>query len=55
MTSIVGVTGGASGIGAAICTELAARGHTVVVTDVDAAGAAALAEKLPEPTRVPLM
>ena len=47
MTSIVGVTGGASGIGAAICTELAARGHTVVVTDVDAAGAAALAEKLP--------
>lgn len=47
MTSIVGVTGGASGIGAAICTELAARGHTVVVTDVDAARAAALAEKLP--------
>jgi meso-butanediol dehydrogenase / (S,S)-butanediol dehydrogenase / diacetyl reductase len=47
MTSIVGVTGGASGIGAAICAELAARGHTVVVTDVDEAGARALAAKLP--------
>jgi NAD(P)-dependent dehydrogenase (short-subunit alcohol dehydrogenase family) len=47
MTSIVGVTGGASGIGAAICTELAGRGHTVVVTDVDEAGARALAAKLP--------
>jgi len=48
MTSIVGVTGGASGIGAAICRELAGRGHTVVITDVDDAGARALAARLPE-------
>jgi NAD(P)-dependent dehydrogenase (short-subunit alcohol dehydrogenase family) len=47
MTSIVGVTGGASGIGAAICRELAQRGHRVVVTDVDEAGARALADTLP--------
>jgi NAD(P)-dependent dehydrogenase (short-subunit alcohol dehydrogenase family) len=47
MTSIVGVTGGASGIGAAICRELAQRGHRVVVTDVDEAGARALASTLP--------
>jgi meso-butanediol dehydrogenase / (S,S)-butanediol dehydrogenase / diacetyl reductase len=42
------VTGGASGIGAAICAELAQRGHRVVVTDLDAAGAQALAARLPE-------
>lgn len=42
------VTGGASGIGAAICAELAQRGHCVVVTDLDAAGAQALAARLPE-------
>jgi NAD(P)-dependent dehydrogenase (short-subunit alcohol dehydrogenase family) len=42
----VGVTGGASGIGAAICTELAERGHQVVVTDVDAAGAQSLVARL---------
>jgi NAD(P)-dependent dehydrogenase (short-subunit alcohol dehydrogenase family) len=46
MTSIVVVTGGASGIGAAICTELAGRGHTVVVTDVDESGAKAVAAGL---------
>ncbi|MFK4299073.1 3-hydroxybutyrate dehydrogenase [Arthrobacter sp. GAS37] len=40
------VTGGASGIGAACATALAARGAKVVVADVDAAGAAALADKL---------
>ncbi|WP_028265625.1 3-hydroxybutyrate dehydrogenase [Arthrobacter sp. MA-N2] len=40
------VTGGASGIGAACATALAARGAKVVVADVDAAGAAALADTL---------
>jgi NAD(P)-dependent dehydrogenase (short-subunit alcohol dehydrogenase family) len=36
------VTGGASGIGAALCRELAARGAFVVVTDRDEAGAQAI-------------
>ncbi|WP_284991085.1 3-hydroxybutyrate dehydrogenase [Arthrobacter sp. efr-133-TYG-120] len=40
------VTGGAGGIGAACATALAARGAKIVVADVDAAGAAALADKL---------
>ncbi|WAH98508.1 3-hydroxybutyrate dehydrogenase [Arthrobacter sp. MMS18-M83] len=40
------VTGGAGGIGAACATALAARGAKVVVADVDAAGAAALADRL---------
>ncbi|MFF2300003.1 3-hydroxybutyrate dehydrogenase [Arthrobacter sp. NPDC058127] len=40
------VTGGAGGIGAACATALAARGAKVVVADVDAAGAAELADKL---------
>jgi NAD(P)-dependent dehydrogenase (short-subunit alcohol dehydrogenase family) len=48
------VTGGASGIGAAICGELAQRGHRVVVTDLDAAGAQALAARLPEATALEL-
>jgi NAD(P)-dependent dehydrogenase (short-subunit alcohol dehydrogenase family) len=47
MTSIVVVTGGASGIGAAICVDLAGRGYTVVVTDLDEAGAQAVASGLP--------
>ncbi|MEY3519471.1 MAG: hypothetical protein RLZZ177_186, partial [Pseudomonadota bacterium] len=47
MTSIVVVTGGASGIGAAICTELSSRGYTVVVTDMDEAGAKSVASGLP--------
>lgn len=38
------VTGGASGIGAALCTQLAAEGSRVIVADRDAAGAARLAE-----------
>jgi 3-hydroxybutyrate dehydrogenase len=40
------VTGGASGIGAACVRALAARGAKVVVADVDAAGAAALADEV---------
>ncbi|MCD4851506.1 MULTISPECIES: 3-hydroxybutyrate dehydrogenase [Micrococcaceae] len=40
------VTGGASGIGAACARALAARGAKVVVADVDASGAAALADEL---------
>ena len=47
MTSIVVVTGGASGIGAAICTDLSSRGYTVVVTDMDEAGAKSVASGLP--------
>jgi len=40
------VTGGASGIGAAVARSLAERGAHVVVADIDQAGAAALAEEL---------
>ena len=40
------VTGGARGIGEAICRVLAERGHRVVVSDVNSAGAAALAKEL---------
>lgn len=40
------VTGGARGIGAAICVELARRGDHVVVADVDRQGAAATAAAL---------
>ncbi|TDC62095.1 SDR family oxidoreductase [Actinomadura sp. GC306] len=44
--SIAIVTGGASGIGRAIATALVARGDTVVVTDINAEGAAKVADKL---------
>ncbi|NUR85095.1 MAG: SDR family oxidoreductase [Nonomuraea sp.] len=37
------VTGGAGGIGAAICTDLVALGARVIVADLDAAGAAKVA------------
>jgi 3-hydroxybutyrate dehydrogenase len=40
------VTGGASGIGAAISRELAARGAHVTIADLDADGAARLADEL---------
>lgn len=38
------ITGGGSGIGAATATEFSARGATVVVTDVDAAGGRSIAD-----------
>lgn len=44
--SIAIVTGGASGIGRAIATSLVARGDTVVVTDINAEGAAKVADRL---------
>jgi NAD(P)-dependent dehydrogenase (short-subunit alcohol dehydrogenase family) len=40
------VTGGASGIGRALCRRFAAEGARVVVADLDAAGAAAVAEEI---------
>lgn len=40
------VTGGASGIGAAICRQLAAAGHRVAVMDIDGAEARNVAESL---------
>ena len=41
------VTGGAGGMGAAISRDLASMGATVLVCDIDADGAAAVAEGLP--------
>jgi len=40
------VTGGASGIGAALCRRFAADGASVVVADVDSPGAAAVAQEI---------
>jgi NAD(P)-dependent dehydrogenase (short-subunit alcohol dehydrogenase family) len=54
MTSFSGrtaiVTGAAQGIGAAIATHLADAGATVVIADINAEGAAAVARKLGEPS-----
>ena len=44
--SITIVTGGASGIGRSLAARLAGRGDTVIIADIDAAGAAATAEDL---------
>ncbi|MEO3788438.1 SDR family oxidoreductase [Actinocorallia sp. B10E7] len=44
--SITIVTGGASGIGRSLAAELAGRDHTVIIADIDAAGAAETAERL---------
>lgn len=41
--STIFVTGGASGLGKALCLNLAGLGHGVVVADIDAAGASAVA------------
>lgn len=39
------VTGGARGLGAAVCRQMAAAGWNVAVADIDEAGAAAVAER----------
>ena len=44
-TSVV-ITGGARGIGRAIAQRMVARGHRVVLTDVDGAAAADTATEL---------
>jgi 2-hydroxycyclohexanecarboxyl-CoA dehydrogenase len=46
MMRVAVVTGGASGMGEAICHELGRRGHKVGVLDVDAHGAQRVAEDL---------
>jgi len=47
------VTGGASGIGAALVRALAARGATVVIADVDEDAAAAVAQRAGAPDAAP--
>lgn len=47
------VTGGAGGIGSAICRRLAEAGYGVVVADVDRDGARATADALPRPGDLP--
>ena len=46
------VTGGASGIGAAIAAELSASGASVVIADIDGEGAQAVAAELPASSAV---
>ena len=43
MASVILVTGGAQGLGEAVCRRMAARGWTVAVADINAAGAVAVA------------
>jgi NAD(P)-dependent dehydrogenase (short-subunit alcohol dehydrogenase family) len=43
MSKVALVTGGAQGLGAAVCRALSARGYTVAVADVNAEGADAVA------------
>src|SRR5690242_19587898 len=45
-TEVVLVTGGASGIGAAVARRFAAGGARVVIADIDEDGGAALAEQI---------
>lgn len=45
-SAVAVVTGGASGIGAACCRELARRGYTVAVADLDAEAAARVAAEI---------
>lgn len=46
MTRVAVVTGGASGLGAAICSGLAKDGHRVAVLDLDADAAARVADRI---------
>lgn len=46
MASVCVVTGAARGIGRGIAEELVSRGHSVVITDIDGAGATATAEQI---------
>jgi NAD(P)-dependent dehydrogenase (short-subunit alcohol dehydrogenase family) len=46
---VVLVTGGAQGLGAAVCRQMAVRGWTVAIADVNGAGAQAVAAALGEP------
>jgi 2-hydroxycyclohexanecarboxyl-CoA dehydrogenase len=46
MSRVALVTGGASGMGEAICHELGRRGNTVAVLDIDASGAERVVEDL---------
>ena len=46
MTRVAVVTGGASGLGEAICHELGRRGHKVAVLDLNASAAEAVADDL---------
>jgi NAD(P)-dependent dehydrogenase (short-subunit alcohol dehydrogenase family) len=47
---VVLVTGGAQGLGAAVCRQMAAKGWTVAVADVNQAGAQAVAEACGDPS-----